>query len=82
MQIVFDQELAKEVIANRRTMGEVSRVNLAYECADVQILLMLFARHNGVDLLRMCQAKMEINFDRKWKADPDGVLWQPTKQGD
>jgi NTP pyrophosphatase (non-canonical NTP hydrolase) len=78
----LSSELTKEVKENRRRLGEISRADLPYECADVQILLMVFAKYNGIDLKQMCQEKMEICFDRKWQVDADGVLWRPGRQAD
>lgn len=46
------------------------------ECADVQLLLTLFASRFGIDIEQQVAAKMKILYERKWEADKDGVLWR------
>lgn len=47
------------------------------EWADCEILLQVFAQHFGIDRNAEVRKKLDVLWQRKWRADQDGVLWRP-----
>lgn len=62
-----------------RSVPKVMRsfADLAQEAADVGILLDVFTALAGIDLDEAKRKKLDVLLQRKWAADPDGVLWRP-----
>lgn len=46
--------------------------DIAYECADIVIVLARLANACGYDIFEMVDAKMKINRSRKWTPDGTG----------
>ena len=73
-------ELKKEMTENFEHIGRVNISTLPYEVADVQLLLMVFAGYQQVDIMKLSKHKFEIVLERKWQVDSQGVLWRPGRR--
>lgn len=49
----------------------------AEEAADVAMLFEVFKAYNVIDLEDAVVRKLQVNFERLWEVDADGVLWRP-----
>lgn len=59
------------------TTAACSSAEIAEEWADIAILLQVFARYANVDQHKAIRDKVDILWARQWRADMNGVLWQP-----
>lgn len=73
-------ELRKEMTENFEHIGKMNVSDLPYECADVQLLLIILASYQQIDLVKMAQHKLDICHERKWQVDSNGVLWRPGRR--
>ncbi|KKL86526.1 hypothetical protein LCGC14_1943870 [marine sediment metagenome] len=75
-----------EVVKHMERHGSTTAINLASvweEIADVAILLEIFVYYTDVAIDNVVRDKLDVLYERKWKADEHGVLWRDktTEQG-
>lgn len=78
------REISEAVIgefrkANKKgeVTGEANFEKMTEESADVAMLFEIFKAYNVIDLEDSVVRKLQVNFERLWEVDADGVLWRP-----
>lgn len=74
MREAIEAEFLKEV---QGTLDGKAPGTVADEWADVAILLKVFAHYASIDQYKAIRDKVDILWQRQWKADEAGVLWRP-----